>query len=240
MMKLFFKFKKYLKEKGFTLVELISIIIIVAIIMLIAIPAILSAVDSSKIKTFTEYLGKSANLAQSKFAEDQMNDSENECIIYNIKTDLGLANTGSFEGWILLDVNNDNVYITLYNDDFGISAFQYNNSTLKVKDYIKRKSMFTEEELTINYLCGNSTCTSCMYNDKGENKEVNNDEFIKKNSVKLIKGYEFNQKIRMLYGQSSSEANRLNLAFSKVTGFLRSDSMPEDVTKTIISVEDSS
>ena len=174
-MKLYLKIKKYLKSKGFTLVELLAVIVILAIIMLIAIPAVLSTLETAKIKSFTEYVDKSTNLAQKQFAEDQMNGTlTNSCVIYSIKTDLGLANTGTFEGWVLIDSNTNDEYITLFNDDFGLSAFHYNDSSLNIKDYIKKRSEFTEEELSIDYLCGNSTCTSCSYNEEGENKVVDN------------------------------------------------------------------
>ena len=67
--------------------------------------------------------------------------NDNTISDYNIKTDLGLANTGSFDGWILIDSNSDNVYITLFNDDFGLAAFHYNDTFLKVGNYIKKKEI---------------------------------------------------------------------------------------------------
>ena len=146
MLKLYFKTKKYFNDKGFTLVELLAVIVILAIIMLIAIPAVLSVLESARIKSFTEYVDKSTGLAQKQLAEDQMNGNlASACVIYNIKTDLGLTNTGDFNGWVLIDSNTNDIYITLFNDDYGLAAFHYNDSTLKVGDYIKKKSTFKEK-----------------------------------------------------------------------------------------------
>ena len=99
---------------GFTLVELLAVIVILAIIMLIAIPAVLSTLESARKKTFIEYVDKSAGLAQKQITEDQLNGNmASACIIYNIKTDLGLSNTGDFNGWVLIDSNTNDIYITL-------------------------------------------------------------------------------------------------------------------------------
>ena len=74
MFKIFLKIKKKLISKGFTLVELLAVIVILAIIMLIAIPGVLSVLEYARVKSFTEFVDKSANLAQKQLAEDGMND----------------------------------------------------------------------------------------------------------------------------------------------------------------------
>ena len=232
MLKLFFKLKKKLKEKGFTLVELLAVIVILAIIMLIAIPGVLSVLESARLKTFTEYVDKSAGLAQKQIAEDQMNGSmASQCVIYNIKTDLGLDTTGSFEGWVLVDSNNNNIYITLFNDDYGLAAYHYNDPSLKVGDYMKKKSAFTDEELSIDYLCGNSTCATCAYKDEDGSKIIDNEEFIKRNSAVLVTGGSFNSKIRSLY----SASDNFNTSFTNVTSLVKSDTLNEEANKVDIS-----
>ncbi len=224
MIKLFFKLKKKLEEKGFTLVELLAVIVILAIIMLIAIPGVLSVLESARLKTFAEYVDKSAGLAQKQIAEDQMNGSmASQCIIYNIKTDLGLDNTGSFEGWVLVDSNNNNIYITLFNEDYGLSAFHYNDPNSKVEDFIKNKSSFKEEQLTIEHLCSNSTCTSCVYSDEDGSKLVDNKEILRKNSAYLDTGERVNNVLFNLFFSSDHKY------------FKKADTLSDDPFKSDIS-----
>ena len=237
MLKMYFKLKKYLKDKGFTLVELIAIIVIIAIIMLIAIPSILSVLESTRVKTFQDYVEKSAGLAQKQLAEDNMNElNDATCIMYNIKTDLGLGDTGSFEGWILINNDTDDVYITLFNDDYAITAFHYSDQTLKVKDYMKKKSAFTEEELTINYLCGKSSCSECTYKDEDGSKIVDNEEFKYKNGAYLVSGTTLNLAIRHLYDSSIDykRGSTYNLKNdSKIKSIQKSNIMPDNSVEII-------
>ena len=225
MLKTYLKLKRYLNNKGFTLVELLAVIVVLAIIMLIAIPAVLSVLESARIKTFIEYIDKSAGLAQKQLAEDQMNGNmASACVIYNIKTDLGLSNTGSFEGWVLIDSNN--IYITLFNDDYGLAAYHYNDPSLKVEDYIKKKSAFEDDQLSIDYLCGNSTCSTCIYKDEDGSKIVDNEEFIKKNSALLDTG----PRVREI----------LIREFYSLKKFKKAETMPENLTdRYLISSNDS-
>ncbi len=86
------------RNKGFTLVELLAVIVILAIIMVIAIPSVLETITTARKKTFLEYIDKVASSTQTKYAEDTgkglAHTSSN--IMYDIKKDLGLTNTGTF------------------------------------------------------------------------------------------------------------------------------------------------
>ena len=159
------KRKNSLKKifKGFTLVELLAVIVILAIIMIIAIPAVLNTMESARRKTFAEYVDKVSTLSQKQLAEDQMlgNKSLGECIVYNVKTGLGLNNTGDYVGWVLINPSKNDIYVTLYDDSYVIVGYHYSDSSLKIDDYIQKKTSDNESKLTVEELCKSSSCSSC-------------------------------------------------------------------------------
>ena len=114
------------RSKGFTLVELLAVIVILAIIMVIAIPSVLETITTARKKTFLEYIDKVASSTQTKYAEDTVkglaHTSSN--IMYDIKKDLGLTNTGTFEGYSLI-TSDKSIYITLYNEDFAVYGVKW-------------------------------------------------------------------------------------------------------------------
>jgi len=163
------KRKNSLKKifKGFTLVELLAVIVILAIIMIIAIPAVLDTMESARRKTFAEYVDKVSTLSQKQLAEDQMlgNKSLGECIVYNVKTGLELNNTGNYEGWVLINPSKNDIYVTLYDDNYVIVGYHYSDSSLKIDDYIQKKTSDNESKLTVEELCRSSSCTTCNIDD---------------------------------------------------------------------------
>lgn len=89
------------KKNGFTLIELLAVIVVLAIIMVIAIPSVLEAMNNSRRDSFYLYAEKLYNEAISKYTKDLDENVENlECGLYDIKKDLDLRDTGSYEGWI--------------------------------------------------------------------------------------------------------------------------------------------
>ena len=176
------------KRKGFTLVELLAVIVILAIIMLISIPSVLQSMQVAKRKSFIEYADKTTILAQKQFAQEQLvgEKSGSDCYIYNIKTDLGLSNTGKFQGWILLNPKINDVYITLFNDDYALIGFHYSDSSLNVEEALVRKENVESSKLTINELCNSAvSCKTC----NATNTELNNDNY--KTKSYLLSGKEF-------------------------------------------------
>ncbi len=169
-------FKKIFK--GFTLVELLAVIVILAIIMLIAIPAVLETMETARRKSFIEYVDKVSTLSQKQMAEDQMigTKSLTECTVYNVKTGLDLNNTGDYEGWVLIKPSNNDIYVTLFDDNYVIIGYHYSDSSLKMDDYIQKKTNENASELTVEELCKSSSCTSC--NVDGTNIEGKKDEKI--------------------------------------------------------------
>ena len=124
-------FLKKIKEKikGFTLVELLAIIVILAIIMLIAIPTVLNTLQSARKKAFVEYADKIVGLSEQKYLEGVMIGEEDyTCYIYNIKTDLGLSNTGEYNGYVLVAPTEDDNYqywLLLYDDNYFLDVIEY-------------------------------------------------------------------------------------------------------------------
>lgn len=89
------------KRSGFTLVELLAVIVILAIIMIIAIPSVMTALNNARKQTFFEYAQNIRQKAEQQYIQDlDLNVERTDCYVYDIKTDLGLGDTGSFDGWV--------------------------------------------------------------------------------------------------------------------------------------------
>ena len=89
------------KSKGFTLVELLAVIVILAIILIIAIPAVMSATQSAKKESFFLYAQILQSKALVQYTQDlEHNKEKTDCAIYDIDKDLGLSDTGKYEGWV--------------------------------------------------------------------------------------------------------------------------------------------
>ena len=163
------------RKNGFTLVELLAVIVILAIIMIIAIPAVLNTMQTASLKTFEEFTLKSINETEKKILSDSLLDKDNSsrCEIYSIKNDLGLSNTGSFDGYVLVRKNNGKFeyVISLKNDRYMLLPYNYSNKT-NYKGYLKELSESIEtynssqdELLSSSNLCSYG-CTSCKINDE--------------------------------------------------------------------------
>ena len=93
--------------KGFTLVELLAVIVILAIIMIIAIPAVLNTMQTARKKSMITYAQRIMNEAEKKYVEKQTFEALKKPAtetgyIFDIKTDLGLTNTGDNYGYVVL------------------------------------------------------------------------------------------------------------------------------------------
>ena len=146
------------KNYGFTLVELLATIIILAILLLLAIPSVLASINSSKKKTFVEYVNKIYQTTRNKISSDELDDEFiEECKIFNIKTDLGLASTGSYDGYVLVKNNKDDYmyYLTMHDNDYSLASYFY-NGILKVEDLIDYDSSM---ELTTDLICSLAGCS---------------------------------------------------------------------------------
>ncbi len=170
------KTKKKQKKKahGFTLVELLAVIVILAIIMIISIPSVLRSMEVARRKAFITFANKSYKQALQTYNKNVLNgESENNCIIYNIKNDLELSSTGDFDGWILLNVKNDDAYITLYDKEFALVAYHYSDPSLKMIDHVINKNTINIEKLNKDFLCSKSDCQTCEVAEPDSNPTSN-------------------------------------------------------------------
>ncbi|MCR5483954.1 MAG: BspA family leucine-rich repeat surface protein, partial [Bacilli bacterium] len=258
MLKLFIKVKKRLKEKGFTLVELLAVIVILAIIMLISIPAVLDTVQVSRRKTFVSYVDKIGTLATEKWFKDALDgkSSENGCFIYNLKTDFDLSNVGAFKGYVLVNQTGGKptYYITLWNEDYMLIAYNYtdginfNNKKISINGSIELFDSSKSNELKPEYLCGFG-CESCIVNNdeitpsevhvpidqSGEGETVVNP----KTQTTLVNGVTFNDIVSKLAGDSNCISSSSDCI--KVKEIKKSDVLKEnDNVKNISNTDDES
>ena len=122
------KYGDNMKNKGFTLVELLAVIVILAIIMIIAIPAVLNTMDSARRKSFIEYANKVVLKAEEKYTLRGFDGLPvNGVIVYDIVNDLDISNTGDYKGYVIVDAtesNNKGFYIYLYDKTFLLNLIK--------------------------------------------------------------------------------------------------------------------
>ena len=235
MVKLYFKLKKHFSNKGFTLVELLAVIVILGILLLIAIPTALNSIEAAKRKSFVNFADKSVNLANQMYAKElSTEEPPSDCIIYNIKTELDLPDTGEYDGWILLNTNTDDIYITLFTKDLAVVAFHYNDHSLKLKDSIKNRGSVEVNKLTQEYLCNSSNCVTCMYSNDSGDVVIDNDDYKLLAGAMLMDGKSFNHKLHQLFGKEYDF-----MPISEVTSIEKSDTLNETAEKIDVSDESS-
>ena len=160
------------KHKGFTLVELLAVIVILAIIMLIAIPAVLSTLATARRKGFIEYVDKIYLTTQKQVLEEEtLGKPITGCKTFYIKKDLGLNNTGSYDGFVL--VKNDGFsdiqyYITLHDDEYKIDSYLYDGSL----DIDNLESFIDGEEIDSSTVCSKVGCSTCSVEDTLTGEQV--------------------------------------------------------------------
>ena len=103
--------------------------------MIIAIPSVLNTLETSRRKTFWEYVNKVYSAAQTQWTKDTTLRTDfykgEGMYIYDIKKDLGFSSTGSFGGYVVVNNYvftdwqgnkigsiNTEFDITLYNDSY--------------------------------------------------------------------------------------------------------------------------
>jgi prepilin-type N-terminal cleavage/methylation domain-containing protein len=226
-----------IKNKGFTLVEVLAVVVIIAILMLLIIPSVLGVIQLVKNKTFITYVEKVSAIARQKTLKETLNkeDLENECFIYNLKTDLDLDNVGTFNGYVLVNQGDyDNkYYITLWNNDYMLIAYNYTDGInykgerKSLKESLEIYDQSRNKELQVSTLC-ELGCGECVYKslDEDENYEDDNQNVVndpKKFAGKttLINGTEFNKIIHELVGESEC----VNFGCRNIKGFKKADTL---------------
>ena len=171
--------------------------------MLIAVPSVLNIIQASRIKSFVVYTNEMINKSSERLARSSIDeDEEKSCIIYDIKKDFEIDNTGDFVGWVLLNNDTDDKYITIYNDEYALVGYKVDKDK-KIEDYLVKIDDSIKEKLNIETLCELSNCYTCSVSD--EDPENGSDEIIPKNRIALLQtGKAVNKKIDELSGATGS------------------------------------
>ncbi|MCH5166438.1 MAG: type II secretion system protein [Erysipelotrichales bacterium] len=113
------------KKNGFTLVELLAVIVVLAIIMIIAIPNVLETMNTARKRSFALYIDKIVTNTQTQYVYDANGGAIQGAgwYVYDIKTDLGLTGTGSYQGYVTVnaeDVDNPHYIVDLFDNNYMI------------------------------------------------------------------------------------------------------------------------
>ena len=192
------------KLKGFTLVELLAVIVILAIIMLIAIPAILDSLESARKKTFIEFATKTYDSSIKVRLDEELNNSAlQSCVIYNIKSDLNLSNTGDYNGYVLYtNINNvPKYYIVLYDKNYIIGPALYNDKNFnisKLRRYNNEsddnlKSALALEGECINYTNKGDGSSNSSIPENGISKKLKVNDYV--HYYPTVTSYTFDDKL---------------------------------------------
>lgn len=129
---------KNMKNKGFTLVELLAVIAILAILVIIALPNVLSMFRDAKENTFVEEVQKLYQTAETAYINSAMGTSTVNCFSSNGTDKLDL--TGRELKYVVL-FNADGVITKVVADD---GSYLMNAGTgkaeLKITDIVSTKS----------------------------------------------------------------------------------------------------
>lgn len=130
-----------MKNKGFTLVELLAVIVVLAIIAVIAVPQILAIVNSSDMGTFKDSatgLLESAELYYTRYAGQEMElDLSDEATVKELSFK-GKAPDGGMlyinkEGSMAIKMYNNKFCAYKYIDDVEVSVIEGDCSEIEIK-----------------------------------------------------------------------------------------------------------
>lgn len=117
-----------MKNKGFTLVELLAVIVVLAIIMVIAIPNIMRSMDNSKKGTFKVYAQRVLTKAEERYQSDQFLGNDPRC--YTIEG-LDMGQNGKYRGKVVINVAalgaTPEYFITMSNNAYSVTNASYEN-----------------------------------------------------------------------------------------------------------------
>ena len=160
-------------KKGFTLVELLAVIVILAILIVVSVPITNNVINNGKKSAFAKYVDKLYFDVINKYEADKVSNPRigYSCILYDIKSDLGLDATKDYEGNVIVVPSFDNpeVYFNIHNKQYKLVHFKYINSEDEKSDmgrliakYVKNTY---EEELDLeNFVTSELGCSDVVSN----------------------------------------------------------------------------
>ena len=125
-----------MNNKGFSVIELLSVIAIIAIILLIFTPSVINIIDDFKNKKNIEMLEKSAISAAKEYVADGNAD-------YKVKTELSGVCSSDVE--IEIDIQGD-------------------GDSLVSKKYLSYNDHYKDKTITITYDCNNKKFINYVFN----------------------------------------------------------------------------
>ena len=136
--------KKIIKNKGFTLVELLAVIAILAILVIMALPAVLRMYRQSRINNFQNEVRSTYRTAQSQFLGDSINLESGEKILY---TNADSCTPTGVDSVKALDMtgNTDFKYYVLINVDGKVLNVRASNGTYS----FSKQALDTDHDLKI-------------------------------------------------------------------------------------------
>ncbi len=215
-----------MKNKGFTLVELLAVIVILAIIMIIAIPAVLNTMNNARRKSFIEFANKAILKAQEKYTLRNLEGLPvSGVIVYDIENDLGLSNTGDFKGYVIVDAtesSNKGTYVYLYDKMFILDLKKSNDINVNNLENINGVEPVNNIEVLVDkagynsYYTANSSISNSVTNAKYEflnSVEIDGHKYINTDVIPND-----NIKVELL-----AEITKFGGIFGSRTGYLASD-----------------
>ena len=193
------------KDKGFTLVELLAVIVILALILIIAIPSVLSAMRSAQKESFYLYAQSLQSKALAQYTQDLEHNKDNtDCVVYDIGEDLGISNTGDYEGWVKVnrtpvESGNKNVTVSLSNSS-GLQYVKYcvadgSSCTPDTSFYVTEGA--TSTEITKSLQEGEVLCANYQYLDGDSLKTASNTCKTYASGDAVVDTYEYNVEITL-------------------------------------------
>lgn len=165
------------KKNGFTLVELLAVIVVLAIIMIIAIPSVLEVMNTARKKSFAMYVNKVVGGVQTQYVYDANSGAIQGAgfYVYNIKNDLNLTSTGSYQGYVTVnatDVDNPQYIVELYDNNYMLHAYNVTKMGMPEADnqYIfplNRENVSDNDYKACQAAAGNPTPAVSCYTREG-------------------------------------------------------------------------
>jgi len=153
-----------MKQKGFTLVELLATLAIISIIMMIAVPNVMGILDRNKRSTYLEDAKKLVTQADYKFRMAQTIEKPkgNECIVFRMKS-LDVSEIKKGPEGSDYNINNSFVAIKYEGGTYQYAVMLYENNKQKGVMLVN-SALLNEETAMMDYIAEGITPKSLALN----------------------------------------------------------------------------